>query len=186
MGAEAEPAEHLCTGSADPSRFLQRGSGRGAGVLVVGESPAPNGWRRSGRAFYTPRGRLLPTGRRLNELLSAVDVTVDGCGFTELVKCFTGRRPRAACARGCWPALEAQVRLLRPRLVLLLGRGAYRLLSGVIDDCPPFGVVTTVSIGGHRSAFLAVFHPSPVSPTGAARNREIFRAALPDLVRVLA
>jgi hypothetical protein len=45
--------EHNCE---DPEnflagKFLQHGSGLGADVLVAGESLAPGGWRKSGRAF---------------------------------------------------------------------------------------------------------------------------------------
>ena len=65
-------AVHYCDTISDfPSdKFLQLGSGAGTKILILGESPAPNSWRLSGRAFYTVEGKLLPTGRNMNELLT--------------------------------------------------------------------------------------------------------------------
>jgi uracil-DNA glycosylase len=48
---------------------IQIGRGRGKKVLVVAESPAQNGWRVSGRAFFTSEGKILATGKRLNDYL---------------------------------------------------------------------------------------------------------------------
>ena len=80
--------EHYCINIDEfpPTKFLQIGRGKGQDILVVGEAPAPNGWRKSGRAFYTPEGKLLPTGRNLNKLLEPFEVTVEDISFTELIK----------------------------------------------------------------------------------------------------
>ena len=80
--------EHNCDSDLKVSDFFQLGSGRGSRVLILGESLAENGWRKSGKAFYTPDGRLLPTGKRLNMLLEKLGLSLEQCCFTELAKCF--------------------------------------------------------------------------------------------------
>jgi hypothetical protein len=85
-------------------KFHQLGNGRGKKVLIVGESPAPNGWRLSGKSCYNTEGKLLATGKRLNELLSALELSVEVCGFMELSKCYiTNRKELKSCCEKCWP-----------------------------------------------------------------------------------
>src|SRR3990170_4127964 len=85
--------EHHCQNhSSFPlDKFHQIGFGKGKQILIVGESPAENGWRKSGKAFYNPEGKILPTGKRLNQLLVKFGLSVEQCGFTELAKCFVGK-----------------------------------------------------------------------------------------------
>src|SRR5262245_34915779 len=63
----------------------------GGGIMVVGESPAPDGWWATGRAFYRPiagGGTVLSrTGANLNDCLAALHATVDTIDFVEAVKC---------------------------------------------------------------------------------------------------
>ena len=63
-------------------KFHQLGVGKGRGILIVGESPAPNGWAISGKACYRSDGKILPTGKRLNELLGTLGTSVEESGFT--------------------------------------------------------------------------------------------------------
>lgn len=182
MSAEDSLATvHVCRLAPDPRRYYQAGSGSGAHLLIIGEAPAANGWRHSGRAFYTVNGRLLPTGQRLNELLIPLGLSVEHCAFTELIKCYTGNRPLRACATGCWPTLEIQVGQARPRLILLLGKRTHELMNGLVLDLPAFMELGSVTIAGHYSSFVAIAHPSPVSPTSRGRNRELFDRVGPQL-----
>ena len=117
--------EHHCQDIShfDINKFFQIGKGNGVSVLIAGESPAANGWRKSGKACYTPEGKLLPTGKRLNELLSPFDLSVEICGFTELAKCFVGkdRHFLLQCSRNCWPIFTKQIESQNIKFIILLG-----------------------------------------------------------------
>lgn len=91
-------------------KFHQLGKGNGESLLIVGESPAPNGWIISGKACYRPDGKILPTGKRLNELLLPFNISVETSGFTELSKCFVSKRSELeACSKKCWPIFLNQI-----------------------------------------------------------------------------
>lgn len=61
---------HICEkiNETPTSYLLQVGKGKRKKVLVIGESPALNGRILSGKAFYTKEGKLVPSGKRFNEL----------------------------------------------------------------------------------------------------------------------
>ena len=117
--------EHYCknTDNFPIEKFFQKGVGRGQKILLVGESPAENGWRKSGKACYTPDGKLLPTGQRLNELLELFNLSVDRCGFTELSKCYIGkdRKLLKSCSEKCWPIFLKQLKTHSCKLLVILG-----------------------------------------------------------------
>jgi uracil-DNA glycosylase family 4 len=171
-------AEHYCddVDKYPADKFLQFGSGLGAKVLVVGEAPAPNGWRLSGRAFYTTEGKLLPTGRNMNELLASYGLSVENCAFTELVKCYPGddRKLLKVCGTKCWPIFLRQVDLIKPSLIIILGVKTTEIFNLLAKADMPMGVISTARVGDLGCRVLAIYHPSPVSPTSRQRNRDIF------------
>ena len=67
-----------------PSVILQEGR---TNFIIVGESPALDGWIKSGRAFYNSEGNLQASGRVLARLLSILDLSIDDIYFTECCKC---------------------------------------------------------------------------------------------------
>jgi uracil-DNA glycosylase family 4 len=146
-------------------------------MLIVGESPAPNGWRTSGRAFYSPDGRLLPTGRNLNAVLERFGLDVGACSFTELVKCFVGkdRHLLDACGARCWPIFVEQVSATRCSAIVLLGKTTLRVFNRMCCASVDIemGVPTSVVVAGARRSVLALHHPSPVNPFGHRRNLDI-------------
>ncbi len=44
--------------------------GKKSDIVILGEAPANNGWRKSGKAFYDENHRLLPSGVILQKLLN--------------------------------------------------------------------------------------------------------------------
>lgn len=169
---------HLCRRSnLAPDLFLQLGSGPGRHLLVVGESLAAHGWRESGRAFYRPDGRLLPSGRNLDLLLQQLGLSLDQVSFTDLVKCYIGDRRDllAACAERCWPLFIRQLRSGQFRLLLLLGARTTRLIEQLGGCSLSVGTLRSMKIGGHQCSVLPIYHPSPVSPINHHRNERIVR-----------
>lgn len=170
--------EHNCTSveSYPLDKFFQKGTGKGTSVLIVGESPAPNGWRLSGKACYTKEGKLLPTGSRLNEYLSPFDLSVETCGFTELVKCFVGknRHQLGSCAKATWPIFIRQLAKFHPKLVIILGVKTTQILNRLVNGNLRPGTIEEMNLDGNSYRILPLYHPSPINPTGHQKNRQIF------------
>lgn len=170
--------EHYCQSieTFDLNKFFQKGSGKGVSVLIVGESPAENGWRKSGKACYTPEGKLLPTGKRLNELLEPFGLSVETCGFTELAKCFVGkdRYLLSQCAQGCWPIFIRQLKNSSTKLIILLGIKTLEIFNKLNKTSIEVGTINKIKIEESEYNILPIFHPSPINPHGRARNKKIF------------
>ena len=56
-------------------------------ILIVGESPAKDGWLKSGKAFYDVNNNLQATGKILAKLLNLLNLTIEDISFTECCKC---------------------------------------------------------------------------------------------------
>lgn len=180
---------HLCEpGDIDKAHiYLQQGSGRGTKVLIVGEAPAPRGWRVSGKAFYTPEGQFLPTGKRLNEWLLPLGLTVEICAFTELVKCYIGSRRSLlwACAKKTWPLFMDQIEETDASLLIILGKKTHETFEKCIGQHIEFGETQTIKINGREISYLAIYHPSPISPTSRTKNVEILKEQKHKLTSLL-
>ena len=72
------------------------------------------------------------TGELLDKLLSHLDVSPDNIYFTNLLKCRTplDNPPQSNQAASCLSYLKQQIKLLRPQLVLLLGRSTAQQVLG--------------------------------------------------------
>jgi len=158
----------------------------GARVVLVGEQPGDVEDRR-GRPFVGPAGKLL------DRALAEAGIDRDSAYVTNAVKHFkftmasTGKRrihakPDAHEVAACKPWLVAELNVLRPELVVLLGATAgaallgpsFRVtkMRGQVLDGPP----------GSNARMLATIHPSAVLRTDEAGRDE----ALAGLVRDLA
>lgn len=170
--------DHICNSveSFPLEKFHQLGKGKGRNILILGESPAPNGWIVSGVACYRPDGTILPTGKRLNELLKPFGLSVDQCGFTELVKCFVSKRSELKeCAKKCLPILLKQLKGNEYQLLVILGVQTTKILSGILGQELEVGELQKVKLGETTYAVLPIYHPSPINPVGQAKNKAIFR-----------
>ncbi len=96
---------------------------RAAGWLIVGEAPGADE-DRQGEPFVGRAGQLL------NSMLRAIGLARHEVYIANVLKCRPpgNRDPTAAEVNECLPYLEAQVALLRPRLILVVGRIAAQAL----------------------------------------------------------
>jgi uracil-DNA glycosylase len=96
-----------------------------AEVMVVGEAPGRNE-DEQGRPFVGRAGKLL------DELLAEAGLAREQVFITNVVKARppNNRDPRAGEVAHHMPWLEAQLELIRPRLVVPLGRHALAHFSG--------------------------------------------------------
>ncbi len=105
-----------------------------ADLMVIGEGPGAEE-DRQGLPFVGPAGQLL------DAMLAAIDYSrapkagQQGAYIANVVKCRPpqNRDPKAEEATACQPYLERQIELLKPRLILAVGRIAAQNLLGSSD-----------------------------------------------------
>ena len=75
--------------------------------IVIGESPAKDGWIISKRAFYNKENKLQASGKVLEKLLNNIGLSINDIYFTECCKCIIGDRKQldkcsqsTACSTG--------------------------------------------------------------------------------------
>lgn len=173
-----EEQEHYCEdiNKFPLGKFFKEGSGKGKNILLVGEAPAPNGWRKSGKAFYTVEDKLLPTGKNLNKLLEPYGLTINTCSFTELVKCFVGKNRKLLkeCGMKCWPIFSEQIKNKRFSLIILLGKETLNIFNENSGLKINIGEISLVTLSGGTYKVLPIYHPSPIGPYNHKNNLEIF------------
>ena len=163
------------------------GEGReGSRLMLVGEQPGDHE-DLQGRPFIGPAGRLL--GKALEEARidrSRVYVTnaVKHFRWTQRGKRRLHEKPNAAQVRACRPWLEAEIEVVRPHVLVLMGATAAQSVLGpsfkVSKDrgrvmSSPFGVPV-----------LATVHPSSILRATDAESREAALAGFIDDLRVAA
>ena len=53
-------------------------------IVILGEAPANNGWRKSGVAWYNINHKLLPSGVVMQKLLNTLDIKLEDTYFLEV------------------------------------------------------------------------------------------------------
>ncbi len=123
-----------------------------ADVMIVGEAPGFNE-DMQGKPFVGAAGKLLDT------LLAGIGLRREDVYVTNVLKCRPpqNRDPMPNEAETCAPYLERQLRLIQPKVVLILGRHALeRLLPGHGPISRVHGRM--VEKGGVK--YVALFHPA--------------------------
>ncbi|MBA8824476.1 DNA polymerase [Saccharopolyspora lacisalsi] len=160
-----------------------------ARTVFVGEQPGDRE-DREGRPFVGPAGGLL------DRALEEAGIDRDDAYLTNVVKHFKytyrGNRrmhgkPGSSETKACWPWFAAELRAVRPELVVCLGATAAQTLlgksfrvtadRGALLDFPP-----DLDIGGgpRPRYVLTTVHPSAVLRAGDDRDAA-YRAFLDDL-----
>jgi DNA polymerase len=153
-----------------------------AKIVLVGEQPGDQE-DREGRPFVGPAGKLL------DRALADAGIDRTDCYVTNAVKHFKweprGKRrihqtPTARDVAACRPWLEAEIKIIQPRVLVLLGATAARAVCGptarVMRDR---GVVRS---SPRAERILITVHPSALlrAPDEATAKRE-YRAFVADL-----
>lgn len=151
--------------------------------LFIGEGPGADEDAR-GEPFVGAAGKLL------DAMLAAIDLRRgDDVYIANAVKCRppNNRTPEPAEIAACRAYLERQVALLRPKLVVLLGRAAVQATLGLdVSLASLRGKPQTWEIAGQRIPLVVTYHPayllrSPLDKARAwedlCRARALMRAA---------
>jgi DNA polymerase len=158
-----------------------------AKIMFVGEQPGDQE-DRAGHPFVGPAGKLL------NEALEQAGIERDEVYVTNVVKHFKwtpaerGKRrihkkPRYAEIQACRPWLDAELRLVKPEVLVCLGATAAQALLG-----------RTFSVNRQRGQRVesplapyvtATVHPSSILRAPDSKSRELqMRAFVKDLVKI--
>jgi DNA polymerase len=123
-----------------------------ARIMVVGEAPGQNE-DQQGEPFVGAAGKLL------DQLLKGIGLSRGDVFITNILKCRppNNRDPQPAEVQACSPYLEQQLRLIKPEVVLILGRHALaRLLPGHDSISRLHGRV----IVKDAVTYIPVYHPA--------------------------
>lgn len=147
-------------------------------ILIIGEAPANNGWRKSGKCWYDVNGKLTASGKTMSKLLTTLNLKLEDVSFIEAIKCYPLSRSNLnICKNNCYNYLERQIKILNPKVILTLGDTAtksvlknmqYKSFGDVV------GKELTMKIDNISYIVIPIYHPSPISPKGYKDNVPIF------------
>lgn len=160
LTATAEQAS-TCTrcALAEGRKTVVFGSGNpDADLMFIGEGPGAEEDRR-GLPFVGPAGELL------TRIIQAIDLTRDEVYIANIVKCRPPRNrdPLPDEVAACRPWLEAQIHLVRPRVIVALGRVAAQALLG---EETPIGKLRGRWHSAHGVPVMPTYHPAALLRSG--------------------
>ena len=165
---------HSCQGCALGNGCIQKVPGQGdvhAPLMLIGEGPGEQE-DKQGLAFVGPAGQLL------TRMLSAIQLPRERVYICNVVKCRPprNRQPSPEEMQACIGHLRAQVALVKPKVILLLGATAVSAVLG-----PDFRITRCRGQWFERKgvSILATYHPSAL-----LRDPSKKRDAWEDLKRV--
>lgn len=152
---ELEQASLRCTGCdlCKTRHHVVFGVGKkDADVMFIGEGPGEQE-DLQGVPFVGPAGKLL------DDMLSIIDIDRTNCYIANIVKCRPpgNRDPHEGEQEACIPYLRAQVALIRPKIIVCLGRiAATRLIR------ENFRITREHGTWEEKNGiwFTAIYHPS--------------------------
>jgi DNA polymerase len=140
--------------------------------MCIGEGPGAEE-DRGGRPFVGPAGQYL------DRWLGAIDLDRKAdCFIGNIVKCRPpgNRDPLPDESGACIPYLQQQIQILRPKVIVGLGRIATQILLGTTDG---IGVLRGRWFEYNGIPLLPTFHPSAV-----LRNSDLRRAVWEDMKKI--
>lgn len=149
--------------------------------IIIGESPAKDGWVVSGRAFYNTDGKLQASGRVLEKLLNLIGYKVSDIYFTEMCKCVISDRKKLwESGLNCLPLLHTQINSTPCKTILTMGAYPTGVLLGkkISKLSDVVGKKFSVNINGTNYTLIPIYHPSPLNPKGYSGNVEIFKSLI--------
>jgi len=141
-----------------------------AEIVFIGEGPGFNE-DQQGRPFVGPAGRLL------NELLASINLERNQVYITNVVKCRppNNRDPMPQEIAACAPYLERQLALIKPKVVVTLGRYSMAKFFPGASITRIHGQPKRV---GH-TFYFPMFHPA-----AALRQAQYLAAVREDMLKI--
>jgi len=133
------------------------------GIMFVGEGPGAEE-DLSGRPFVGRAGKLL------NKMIEAIGLSRDDVYITNIVKCRPpgNRDPKPDEVIACWPYLERQIAILKPRALVALGSPAVKTL---LDTDEGISRLRGKVHDFQGTPLLATYHPAFLLRAYTVENR---------------
>lgn len=142
-------------------------------IVILGEAPANNGWRKSKIAWYDTNKKLLPSGVIMQKLLNIIDLELKNTYFLEAIKCYPkDRKYLNVCGKNCRKFLIKQLETIKPKVVLSLGDAATKTILKV--KYKKFNEIVGKEFYVDGIKIIPIYHPSPISPLSYKGNIPIF------------
>jgi len=147
--------------------------GKDNDILLIGEAPANNGWRKSHKLWTDINGKILPSGIVLQKLFDIINRNIFETTFLESVKCYpVERKNLKICSKNCKNIMLEQIKILNPKLIITLGEFPTRNLLDF--EFKKFSDVVGNIYKLDSYNVLPIYHPSPISPKSYKGNIPIF------------
>ncbi|MFN2569607.1 MAG: uracil-DNA glycosylase [Candidatus Dormibacteria bacterium] len=142
-----------------------------ARIMAVGEAPGQTE-DRTGEPFVGAAGQVL------TRLLGSIGLRREDIYITNVIKCRPplNRDPEPDEVHACSRFLDAQVELIRPDVILILGRHA---LGRLLPDSPGIGRVHGQRVGRGDRIYVPLYHPA-----AALHRGDLMRTLEDDMERV--
>lgn len=127
-----------------------------ADVMFIGEGPGKEE-DKQGKPFVGAAGRFL------NELLDSIGFDREDVFIANVVKCRppNNRDPFPEEIKTCWPYLEKQINIIKPKLIVTLGRHSMnKFLPGLKISEVHGQPKRAKGIWQMRQVYLPLFHPA--------------------------
>lgn len=136
-------------------------------IMFIGEGPGGEE-DKQGRPFVGSAGQLL------NELLASINLKREDVYIANLIKCRppNNRDPLPEEMQACWPYLEAQIKIIKPKLIITLGRHAMghfipgRKISEIHGQ--PKRLVNQET--GEKQVYCPIYHPAAALYHGSLKE----------------
>lgn len=174
---------NVCPDLAREATNLVMGDGSpDAKIVLIGEAPGKNE-DLQGKPFVGAAGKFL------NELLAEAGLNRDEVYITNIVKYRppNNRDPLPEEKRAFWPYLVRQLEVIKPRIVVTLGRHSmeYFLPGAAISQV--HGQPKRIPFGDTRLVILPMLHPAAALYNGSLRQTLIDDfMKLPKVIEILA
>lgn len=147
--------------------------GKNNDIVLIGEAPANNGWRKSGMLWKDITGKVLPSGVVLQKLFDIINRDIFETTFLESVKCYpVVRKNLKECSKNCKQYMLHQLDILKPKLIITLGEFPTRNL--LEHKFKKYSDVVGTIHKVNNYYILPIYHPSPISPKSYKGNLPIF------------
>ena len=97
-------------------------------IVLIGEAPANNGWRKSHKLWKDVNDKVLPSGVILQKFFYIIERDIFDTTFIESVKCYPlDRKNLKTCSANCKIIMLKQLEILKPKIIITLGEFPTRI-----------------------------------------------------------
>lgn len=151
-----------------------------AEIMFIGEGPGENE-DKQGRPFVGAAGKFL------DEMIGLIGMKREDVFIANIIKCRPpgNRDPMPEEAKACWPWLLEQIKIIKPKLIVTLGRHAMERFLPNQKISQIHGTALRREIPGiGRQVFYALYHPAAALYQGSLR--ETIKTDFKKIPKVLA